>query len=203
MLLISALCAACAVQPVEEPSAEAPVDHSTMDHGPIGHSELKSSPGAEEAPIDLQFIDTMIVHHQGAIEMAKLAPGRAEDREVLLFAEGIIDIQEREIAAMTRWREAWFRDAPKAINMEFPGMREGMAEMDMKRLEALKGREFEKEFARQMIPHHQGAVKMSDALLGNGDPNLATKRDELIRLANSIIRTQSEEIEMMAKFGYR
>jgi len=36
---------------------------------------MKSSPNAANAPYDLQFLDTMIAHHQGAVDMAKIAKG--------------------------------------------------------------------------------------------------------------------------------
>ena len=46
--------------------------HAGMDHSKMDHSAMKSSPDAAKADYDLQFIDTMIVHHQGAVDMAKV-----------------------------------------------------------------------------------------------------------------------------------
>ena len=48
------------------------VDHNGMDHKGAGHSStdhasMKSSPGASSAPVELQFLDTMIAHLAGAL----------------------------------------------------------------------------------------------------------------------------------------
>lgn len=175
-------------------------DHSTMDHSSHDHSAMESSPGAAEAPADLQFIDTMIAHHQGAVDMAKMAETQAERPELKKLAAAIIADQEREITGMKQWRNEWFKDAKPAINMDYPGMREGMEPMDMKKLGSLRGKDFDREFLVQMIPHHEGALTMSEALLGKHGTPFATDRDILRRFANGIIKSQSEEIDQMKKW---
>ena len=50
--------------------------------------------------VDTDFAQMMITHHQGAIEMAKLASDRAEHEEIEDLAEAIISAQEREIEVM-------------------------------------------------------------------------------------------------------
>jgi uncharacterized protein (DUF305 family) len=175
-------------------------DHSTMDHSSHDHSAMESSPGAADAPADLQFIDTMIAHHQRAVDMARLAESRAEREEIKKFGAAIIADQEREITQMRRWRDEWFKDAIPAVNMDYPGMREGMAGMDMNRLESLSGKAFDVEFIRQMIPHHDGALIMSEAVLGKGDAKFKSDRVELLKLGEAIIKAQKEEIEQMKKW---
>jgi uncharacterized protein (DUF305 family) len=177
----------------------APANMSTMNHNSMGsnsmdHSKMQSSPGASTAPYDLQFLDTMIVHHQGAVDMAKLAETRAEHKELKELAASIIYDQEKEIGKMSEWRDKWFAEKTKAINMEFPGMAHGMGGMDMKRLESLKGAEFDIEFIKQMIPHHEGAVEMAKDL---------QKQDahaELKELAGDIIKAQEAEIKQMREW---
>ena len=100
------------------------MDHSKMDHSTMDHSQMQSSPGAADAPYDLQFIDTMIAHHEGAVEMAKLAETNGTNEQFKKLAKAMVEAQEREITQMKRWRSDWFKDA-KPINMDFPGMREG------------------------------------------------------------------------------
>lgn len=168
------------------------MDHSTMDHS--DHSAMQSSPGAADAHIDLQFIDTMIAHHQGAVDMAKMAVLQGEDQQLKKFNEGVVESQEREITQMKRWRDEWFKDAKPAINMDFPGMHEGMKDMDMKKLGALNGKAFDIEYVKQMIPHHEGALTMSKEL------NAKTERSELKQLGDAIIKAQTEEIEQMKKW---
>lgn len=160
----------------------------------MDHSKMESSPGAAEAPQELQFIDTMIAHHQGAVDMAKLADGRTENKQFQTFADGIINAQEREITEMRRWRTKWFDGKAAAVNMSFPGMQEGMTGMDMQKLKFLKGVEFDLEFIRQMITHHEGALKMAEALKAGKQYN------DLSSLAETIKKDQAVEIEQMKKW---
>lgn len=83
----------------------------SADIDPGGASALgmsESSMGMQHDPdamknstdIDMDFAQMMITHHQGAIEMAKLAADRAEHDEIKDLAEAIISAQEREIDVM-------------------------------------------------------------------------------------------------------
>lgn len=166
-------------------------DHSNANHGTMDHSNMESSPGAAEAPQALQFIDTMIAHHQGAVDMALLVNTRTSRPEMKAFAQKIADEQRKEIAEMQSMRTKWFSNAKPAINMAFPGMTEGMHGMDMTKLNQLKGNEFDTEFIRQMIPHHEGAILMAKAL--KSEDNYA----ELKALADKMISDQSAEITQM------
>jgi uncharacterized protein (DUF305 family) len=52
------------------------------------------------ADVDQTFASMMIEHHQGAIQMAKLALDRARHAEIKELARAIVAAQEREIAVM-------------------------------------------------------------------------------------------------------
>ncbi|MEQ1763809.1 MAG: DUF305 domain-containing protein [Pyrinomonadaceae bacterium] len=157
----------------------------------MDHSKMESSPGAVNAPHELQFIDTMIAHHQGAIDMAQLVNTRTNRDEMKKLAQNIIDEQRREIADMQAWRKKWFGEAKPALNLDFPGMKTGMAGMDTVKLAGLKGSEFDVEFIRQMLPHHDGAIEMAKALKADD------KYAELRTLTDSITKSQTAEIEQM------
>ncbi len=166
------------------------MDHSTMDHSKMDHSQMKSAPDAANAPYDLQFIDTMIAHHQGAVEMAKMIGGKTQNAEMLKFAAQIIADQEKEINQMKTWRDEWFKDKPSALNMEMTGMADSM-KMDMPKLTNSKDRDFDLAFVEMMIPHHVGAVLMSKEALQKSE------KTEIKTLAEQIIKAQEAEIKMM------
>jgi hypothetical protein len=56
---------------------------------------------------DAAFIEGMIVHHEGAIDMAKQAQVSAKHAEIKAMAEGIITAQQKEIDQMTQWEKDW------------------------------------------------------------------------------------------------
>jgi uncharacterized protein (DUF305 family) len=56
---------------------------------------------------DKAFLSEMIVHHQGAIEMARLAQANAKHPELKALADGIIAAQSSEISQMKLWQTAW------------------------------------------------------------------------------------------------
>lgn len=62
-----------------------------------------------DAPFDAMFLDGMIVHHEGAITMAKQALTEAQRTEIRQLAEAIIATQQAEIEQMQRWRADWLR----------------------------------------------------------------------------------------------
>ncbi len=56
---------------------------------------------------DKAFLEAMIPHHQGAIDMAKLAERDAKHAEIRAMATAIISAQQREIDEMQQWQKAW------------------------------------------------------------------------------------------------
>lgn len=140
---------------------------------------------------DRHFIENMVPHHQAAVDMSNIALKRAEHSEVKYLAKNIKRSQSKEISEMRYWYKKWYgKDVPRSSMMN-----KAMKKMvNLNRLESAKP--FDKEFIRQMVPHHQMAVMMARMALKNG------KHPEIRRLSRSIIKSQSVEITEM-KYWYK
>lgn len=63
--------------------------------------------GAADAEFDLRFIDAMIPHHEGALDMAKQALEKSARPEIQALAQNILSSQQQEIDAMKQWKQQW------------------------------------------------------------------------------------------------
>lgn len=90
-------------------------DMSTMDHGMMDDSPSSKAFAEANAKMhkdmavpltgnaDVDFVQGMIPHHQGAIDMAKIVLEHGKDPEIRKLAEEVIKAQEGEIAMMKAW----------------------------------------------------------------------------------------------------
>ncbi len=141
---------------------------------------------------DVAFVTDMVGHHAQALEMAELAPTRAQDPRVKLLAGRIAAGQGPEIDVM----QAWLRqhglpeaelDAGHDSHQDMPGM---ASPEDLTRLVAARGLAFDRLFLQLMSEHHRGALKMADDAVGASHPVVT-------ELVNDVSATQSVEIDRM------
>ena len=147
---------------------------------------------------DTEFAQMMIVHHQGALEMAQLATDKATNAEVKALAERITGAQQPEIDLMTGWLASWGEDTGAAGGMDHAGMEHTGMDMNgmdqdaaMANLAGLEGRDFDRQFLALMTAHHEGAIDMAELELKDGKDAAATG------LAGTIIDDQAKEISEM------
>lgn len=81
----------------------APVNHSEMSMDQM----LGSLEDLQGDAFDKAFIEMMIVHHQGAVDMAKHIPAQAKHEELKKLGADIIAAQTKEIEMMQGWLTSW------------------------------------------------------------------------------------------------
>ncbi len=164
--------------------------------GPAPRTSQETGVEGEHNDADVEFAQMMIVHHEGALEMAELALDRATTEEVRALAQRIYDAQDPEIQQMSGWLEAWGEDLPDDADMggmDHGGMdMEGMSQDEaMTSLGELEGVDFDRSFLDLMTSHHRGAIEMAEEQLEDG------ANPEALDLARAIIDAQTAEIDEM------
>lgn len=169
---------------------------SAAGHG--GHGTATASAPASQGQhnaADVAFAKGMIPHHRQAVEMADLAPERAQSAEVKKLAADIKKAQDPEIRTLSGWLASWGEKVPAegATDHSLHGMDGMMTAEEMAELENASGKAFDTAFMEMMIKHHEGAVEMAETEQADGAYAPAKK------MAAEIIASQSAEIEQMNK----
>ncbi len=82
--------------------------YGMMNEGDMSMSDMTGSlNGKNGEEFDEAFINMMIIHHQGAINMARLAQNNAKHDEIKGLANDIISSQTKEIEQMKTWQDQW------------------------------------------------------------------------------------------------
>ncbi len=84
-------------------SANSPESPSTKGYREANAKMHRDMDIAYNGDPDVDFVRSMIPHHQGAIDMAKVALQNAKDEQIRKWATDVIREQEREIAEMQNW----------------------------------------------------------------------------------------------------
>jgi uncharacterized protein (DUF305 family) len=152
---------------------------------------------------DVEFMESMIMHHSQAVEMTALIPSHTENKDLRSLGARISSSQSDEIKFMRRWLAA--RGEP--VSMAMPGMPDmdrsghpmalmpGMLTLEqMETLRKAKGAEFDHLFLTGMIQHHNGALIMVKDLF---DTAGAGQDADLFNFATDADNTQRAEIRIM------
>ncbi len=79
---------------------------------------VSSLQGKTGDDFDKAFITSMIEHHEGAIDMARLAKDNAKHDEIKKMAGDIMSAQSKEIDLMQTWQGDWgYKSVPKSHMM--------------------------------------------------------------------------------------
>jgi uncharacterized protein (DUF305 family) len=170
------------------------MDHSNMDHGSMG---MGSEGMARQMVMengeysDKAFIDAMVPHHQGAVEMAEVALQNAEHEDIKQLSRNIISTQRAEIEELKAIKQQEFGTSEVPMEMSAQDMQMmGMTDPD-----ALANKSpFDKAFIDAMIPHHQSAIAMAQVALEDSE------NPEIKELARNIVSAQQREIEQMQQW---
>ena len=157
-----------------------------------GGSMMGSMMGSfdEEKQFDLQFIDQMIPHHEGALMSSEHMISNSKRPEMRQLYENIQKSQSEQIEQMQEWREEWYGDdAGQSSGMRGDGQTGSMMGGSMQGM--MGGNALDTMFLKMMIPHHQMAVDMAEEALSKAE------HPELRDLAHKIRDEQSSEIELM------
>ncbi|SEQ21200.1 DUF305 domain-containing protein [Lentzea albida] len=155
----------------------------------IGMLVLSACGGPANNAADVTFAQSMVPHHEQALDMAKLVPSRSSDEKVRDLAARIEKAQGPEIAQMNEWLQQW--GAEQHQSHEGHDMAGMMSDDDMARLEKATGQEFDRLWLDMMVKHHEGAVEMARTELAEGEDEGAKK------LAQAIVDGQQKEIAEM------
>ena len=164
---------------------------------------------------DVNFMQGMIVHHEQALTMSRMASQRTNSKAILDLAGRIEGSQEDEIQFMVSWLKD--RDEDTAYGMEHTGMHDAMdhsmhhnmdhdmhhgmhkmsgmaSPLQLKNLKNSKSSDFDRLFLQLMIAHHDGAIDMVDDL----KEQPGSRYDQLLsEFVSDLVNDQAIEIERM------
>ena len=176
--------------PAAEETTSSGMDHGSMGTGSEEEARRLVAPNGEYS--DAAFVDAMIPHHEGAVEMAEVASDNAEHGEIKTLAREIVDAQQAEIEELREIRGGL---APSGTTMQMSGEEmNGMMGMSEDPGELARSRPFDKAFIDAMTPHHESAVAMANVALEESE------NPEIRGIAEEIVSAQERELSQMREW---
>lgn len=148
---------------------------------------------------DNDFAMMMAEHHQGSIDMSEIVIKQGKDEKIKMLAQSILDKQPQEQKQLrahsgnndnqhAAHNQASGSSSSKEASEFASEMKQVMSSMesDMKGMKMTNI--IDHDFAMMMIPHHQSAIDMSDAIITSG------KDEEIKQMAEKINADSQKEI---------
>jgi uncharacterized protein (DUF305 family) len=174
----------------KETGGMAGLDHSSMGHASGGMASRMLMENSKYS--DERFSDAMVPHHQGAIEMARVALENAEHEEIVQLSENIISTQQAEIEELKSIKHEEFGTSRVPIEMSQEQMQDMGVMIDP---QELANREpSDKAFSDAMIPHLQSAIEMAKVAYRESEI------PEIKDLADNVMSAQQTDIEQMKQW---
>lgn len=138
---------------------------------------------------DVDFANSMSIHHEAAIDMCMLQIATGKDETMIAMAKNIITTQKEEIAQFKKFIKNSKTSNSKIDNSDSQNiLADDMKDM-MRNLNGMKMMgSIDDDFAMLMISHHGTAVKMAKDELTFG------KQKQMKNMAEKIIATQTAEV---------
>lgn len=128
------------------------------------------------ASYDIQFIDTMIEHHNQGIEIFKFAGLNAHSKRVIIQAQLLLNKEQKDVNKLYSLRTKVNSEAPRSVNMDMPGM----DELYMINLRNKTGEDFDEAFLDQAIEHSSNGIKMAEEALDKAQNKDVRKKAQMI-----------------------
>ena len=149
-------------------------------------ADLEAAPEGKE--FEIMYVNQIIPHHQGALEMAQAVVDRAPNQEVRDAAARIIEDQQREIEDLTTFLNDTYGQEVK------PDERMAMDSSMMEQMASADPAMAEKMFLLGMREHHETAIEMGEIALEKAES------EEILSQAENMVSSQRAEQDEFA--GY-
>lgn len=137
---------------------------------------------------DEDFANTMIQHHQEAIDMSEVEVAKGNDAQVKGWAGNIITAQKAEIGQFQQVLKN-YKSSGQKMGENHNELKEAMDKMmnDMMTMKMMG--KMDQDFVMMMVKHHETAITMAKDEISKG------KNSELKKMAQKIVEDQGKEIK--------
>ncbi len=137
--------------------------------------------GPADRWLDQRYLNAMITHHQGAIELATVAKKHSQRREILELSAAIITSEPQLIEELYAWKKEWYRDRRQAPLPPTVNLGQYDEQFDLRFLNAL-------------IAHHRSGIAMTQEVRSK------SSRAEVLNNADAVESFLSTSLSTLEKW---